>query len=359
MCNVTVQRTRHGTWQVRWRDVTGRQCSRSFKTKRQADAFDDEVHVDTRRGLHTVTRRSRHTVATFAEVWLAGAHNLREGGRDLYRRDLDRHILPALGPIPLARLTRDDIDAFLTDRARAGHAPSSIHRYWRTLRRLCNVAVESDELVRSPMRKVRAPFVPRTEMRFLSADRLEALAEAAWTRDKDGKLLVSYRAMVLVAGWGGLRWSELVGLRPDQLRPDGISVVTQLIGGRRWEEPKGTGRRFVSMPASVMGLVEPMSAGLVFASPSGRPVNHSNWRQRVLVPALAEAGVEPGFRPHDLRHTAVALAIAAGAHPKAIQARMGHSSIQVTLDRYGHLFEGLDSDLAVDLDAMRTDGTTP
>ena len=51
-------------------------------------------------------------------------------------------------------------------------------------------------------------------------------------------------------------------------------------------------------------------------------------------------------RFHDLRHSSVALAIAEGAHPKAIQARMGHSSINVTLDRYGHLFPELDQAIA-------------
>jgi hypothetical protein len=65
--------------------------------------------------------------------------------------------------------------------------------------------------------------------------------------------------------------------------------------------------------------------------------------------AKARVGLD-GLRFHDLRHTAVALAIAQGAHPKAIQARMGHSSVQVTLDRYGHLFRELDADIAEGLD---------
>ncbi len=66
-------------------------------------------------------------------------------------------------------------------------------------------------------------------------------------------------------------------------------------------------------------------------------------------PAKAKAGVQ--CRVHDLRHTSVALAIAAGAHPKAIQSRMGHSSINVTLDRYGHLFPTLDENIATTFDA--------
>jgi len=68
--------------------------------------------------------------------------------------------------------------------------------------------------------------------------------------------------------------------------------------------------------------------------------NTAHWK-----PAKRQAGRD-GLRWHDLRHTAVALAIAQGAHPKAIQARLGHSSVQVTLDRYGHLFPELDFAIA-------------
>ena len=88
---------------------------------------------------------------------------------------------------------------------------------------------------------------------------------------------------------------------------------------------------------------------MVFPNTAGRPIHHGSWNTAHWKPAKAAAGVE-GVRFHDLRHTAVALAIAQGAHPKAIQARMGHSSVQVTLDRYGHLFPELDAEIAEGLD---------
>src|SRR3546814_9767266 len=69
------------------------------------------------------------------------------------------------------------------------------------------------------------------------------------------------------------------------------------------------------------------------------------FRSSHFAKARTAAGVSCRF--HDLRHTSVALAIAAGAHPKAIQSRMGHSSINVTLDRYGHLFPELDEAIAL------------
>jgi len=75
------------------------------------------------------------------------------------------------------------------------------------------------------------------------------------------------------------------------------------------------------------------------------------WRRRFWAPALAEAGLGH-VRPHDLRHTAVALWIAAGANPKEVAVRAGHTSVSFTLDRYGHLFPGSEDVLNDSLDAL-------
>ena len=78
---------------------------------------------------------------------------------------------------------------------------------------------------------------------------------------------------------------------------------------------------------------------LVFAGPDGGALRARHWRARHWVQAIAEAGLAP-LRPHDLRHTAVALWIAQGASPKQIATWLGHTSVSVVLDRYGHLFPG-------------------
>ncbi len=82
----------------------------------------------------------------------------------------------------------------------------------------------------------------------------------------------------------------------------------------------------------------------MFPNRAGNPLISSSFWQHYFKPALDAVGLACRF--HDLRHTSVALAIAEGAHPKAIQVRMGHSSINVTLDRYGHLFPELDEAIA-------------
>ena len=90
----------------------------------------------------------------------------------------------------------------------------------------------------------------------------------------------------------------------------------------------------------------------MFISPEGGTLNHKNFYRRHFKPAVTAAGLAPETRFHDLRHTCAALCIELGAHPKAIQERLGHSSITVTLDRYGHLFPKLDEALTGRLDEL-------
>ena len=88
---------------------------------------------------------------------------------------------------------------------------------------------------------------------------------------------------------------------------------------------------------------------MVFPNRAGNPIHPSSFNTAHWKPTKAQVRLD-GLRFHDLRHTAVALAIVQGAHPKAIQARINHSSVQVTLDRYGHLFPELDADISDGLD---------
>lgn len=90
---------------------------------------------------------------------------------------------------------------------------------------------------------------------------------------------------------------------------------------------------------------------LVFRAPEGGPVRLASWRRRFWKPAVESAAVAP-LRPHDLRHTAVALWIAAGATPKEIATRAGHTSVVTVLDRYGHLFPGSEDRVNAALDAL-------
>jgi integrase len=136
-------------------------------------------------------------------------------------------------------------------------------------------------------------------------------------------------------------------------------VVTEMHGHLYLGPPKTTaGRRRVGLPKAAIEALQEHLAGramepdnLVFAASNGSPLRTANFRTRVWRPATRAAGLE-GLRIHDLRHTAVALWIAAGAGPKEVAARAGHTSVSFTLDRYGHLYPEADLALRDRLDRI-------
>ena len=92
--------------------------------------------------------------------------------------------------------------------------------------------------------------------------------------------------------------------------------------------------------------------GLVFTLDNGRLLDHRNIVQRVYQPTLKKAGITRPLRFHDLRHTYASLLIAQGESPKYIQKQLRHAYVQITFDRYGHLFEDVNQEAAKRMDAV-------
>ncbi|HUP69686.1 MAG TPA: tyrosine-type recombinase/integrase [Acidimicrobiales bacterium] len=344
------KRSSEGRYRARYRDPLGQQRSRSFTRKADAQRFLIEMESDKARGSWIDPRGADMAVATWAEEFLLLARRLSPTSQQTYRRDLDRYVLPRFGDYRIGRIPADEIENWLNDEIDVGLAPSSVHRHYRTLRRLLQVAVEKQKITANPCDRVHPPRVPKRDMAFLSWDQAIELAEAHRER---------YRTMIYLAVDAGMRWSELIGLRRNRLdvRNRKVRVTEQLV---RLDTGEWI-RREPKTPASIRSItVSPFTAdllaahleqfaadgpdGLVFPNAAGNPIASSSFWNNHFRPAQERAGVRCRF--HDLRHTSVALAIAEGSHPKAIQARMGHSSINVTLDRYGHLFPEIDESIA-------------
>jgi integrase len=197
-------------------------------------------------------------------------------------------------------------------------------------------------------------------MRHVSIPQLTALADAVPAR---------YQALILVAGLGGLRWAELVGLRRRHVDLAGarLHVVEQAaeFAGKFIVGPPKTdaGRRVVTLPnLAVTALAEhldryaaPGPDGLVFLSARGKNLARSSFRRLVWLPAVRKVGLD-GLRVHDLRHTAATLAAATGATTKELMERMGHTSPGVAL-RYQHVMANRQAALAASLDDLARDTT--
>jgi integrase len=353
----SLRRLASGRWQVRYRDLTGAMHTgpHTFTSKTDATRYLAMVEADLHRGAWTDPKLGRITLAEWAKRWQQTTTNLRPTTRDLYAYLLRRFLLPTFGKATLSSIDVLAVRAWLANLQAQQLSPSTVAKAYRLLSRILGAAVEAGYLLRNPCTVKGAGQERAPEMRFATVAQVAALAAAINPR---------YRALVLVATYGGLRWGELVGLRVKRVDllhgrvtvAEQVSEVnSQLIPGPPKTE---AGRRTVTLPAvaavalaeHLAQFAEPGPEGLVFPAPEGGYLRRSNFRRRWWLRATRAAGVE-GLRFHDLRHSAATLALAAGATTRELMERMGHTSPQVAL-RYQHVMAGRDQAIAAALDEL-------
>ena len=332
-------------WQARWRDPTGRQRSRNF-TRR----------VDAERHLTTVEARmltGDYIDPNLANIgfadWLPQAEASRLDRRPSTRaRDdsvLRSLVLPTFGDMPIGSIQPLTIHRWLTDLTDRGYAPATIRKAYQLLSRTLGAAVDAGLLHRSPCRGLRLPRTHSHEMRFLTPTEITRLADAIDPR---------YRALVLTAAYTGARFGELAALDHDHYHPQRRTIhiehtLSEVHGRLHHGQPKTrAARRTLTLPHWLVDQLDTHLAGcpprrdqLMFTGPEGGPLRRAGFRTRHWKPAVRASVGEP-MRFHDLRHSHVALLIEQGTHPAVIAARLGHTSVKTVLDVYGHLYEGLD-----------------
>lgn len=361
----SVKKRPDGKWRARYRGPDGRERSRHFERKVDAERWLSTQTADVARGEWIDPALGRMTFEEWVPKWRAGLHNLRPTTLALNTGVVTNHLLPRFGPYQLARIGTADIRQMLADDVRADLSSSAVRRRVIVLRQVLAAAVQDGRIARNPCDGVKLPPDSTREMRFLAPEQVIELADAI----RPGH----YRPLILTAAYVGLRWGELAGLpvsNVDLLRRK-IRVTQQLveINGHTHIGPPKTkaGNRTVTIPSAVADVLaehiatEPVrSSGLVFPTVTGKPMKRANfrkiWRAATIgtsrKPGVFVGTEYDGLVFHELRHTAAALAIAQGAHPMVIRDRLGHSSITVTIDVYGGLFPSMDEALADALDGV-------
>jgi integrase len=220
-------------------------------------------------------------------------------------------------------------------------------------------------IVRNPADAVTSPRVQRSEMQTWDEDEIKTFLEAI----KDSP----YHALFYTALYTGMRRNELLGLRwsdidiPLSLVHVNRSLLLLKNGEITFRTPKTSkGRRAIDLPPSLTLLLKeyrekqaldramlgiPLTDNdLVFSQYDGKPllpdsVTHA-W-----IKLVRRAGLKP-IRLHDTRHTMASLMLKQGVHPKIVQERLGHASIQITLDTYSHVAPGLQKAAAERFDEL-------
>jgi integrase len=338
-------------YRARWIGVDRRARSRTFALKKDADRF--VLEQERRASLGALYQAPPETLGEFAGGWLE-RYALRVRPSTLARvRDVLPH-LELFATIALDEIRPAAVEDHVAALAR--RAPRQAELALRVLKQVLANAKERGHLVDEGVFRVKAPRRDQLEMRFLAWHEVEELA---------ANTIVPYGNLVLLAALTGLRQGELFALRDRDVDLDAMTVQVEhgAYQGELVPVKTRASRRRVDLSSTAARVLrkqllarKPNDLGLVFPSPEGRILNDDNFRHRVFRPAVRRTKLT-GLRFHDLRHTYAALMVAAGAHPKYLQAQMGHSSIRVTLDLYGHLFPDANRGVLDALDTLTAPST--
>lgn len=370
VASVTERRLSDGSkaYLVRFRTSDGKQRSKQFKRRRDADAYANVVEVDRRNGSLIDPRLGWVTISEWWDRWWPTVTDLRPSTKARDEQFFRSHALPVFGDTPIGKLERTALRVWVAEMGSptgSALAPATIHRVVQVLNKSVNAAFEDRLITHNPVAKLPLPRIERREMRFLDTDGVWALTDEIDRR---------YRAFVLLGAFGGLRLGEMLGRRWSRVdllrrRVNVAETLVDIRGSLSFGPPKTKAAvRSVPIPSFVCEELSTLADPpidpdqLVFRSPEGHPVRATLFRRRFWGPAVRKAGLEP-LRIHDLRHTAVSLWIAEGASPKHVAVLAGHTSVSVVLDRYGHLYPQQDDELMRRLeqraDRHRRDEATP
>lgn len=310
--------------------------------KRKKDA--DQLKTEIERELHQGTYRELKDITfnELSEKWEeVHAGKVRPRTMSGYRVHLRRHLIPYFGRYKAKGISAEMIEKFLSALLATGLSPRTVGYYLKTLKLILKQGVIWGYLSRNPGEFVKAPkVIERKEMHFLTANEMQVLIDAA---------LPQHKAILATACLTGMRQGELLALSWDDIDFLNNRIhVRRAVSGRKISDPKSQySRRVISIPKSLIEMLKEHQVrqlvelpenpdNLVFTNQSGHLMDHSSLLRYVYWPTLKRAGL-PKIRFHDLRHSFASMLIHRGENIKYIQRTLGHSSVQITLDIYGHL----------------------
>jgi integrase len=327
-----------GQWQARYRGPDGimRPADRTFRDKTAAEVWLIRKEAEILNGDWLDPDAGRIPFGEYAQAWIEERPGLRPKSIQLYRYLLRRHLSPGLGNKSLADIREPQVRHWRKGLLDAGTSEITVAKAYRLLKAIMNTAVDDGLIRRNPCRIKGASEETSPERPVLSVTQVYTLAEVIDPR---------YRALVLLAAFGSLRWGELAALRRSDIDLTNRTIrverqLTEATGqGLTVGPPKSAaGRRTVPLLSMIVTDLaahldehaQDGDDGLMFTSPEGTPLRHGNFTRRVWLPAVGKAGL-PGVHFHDLRHAGNHYTATAGANLRELMERMGHSTSRAAM----------------------------
>lgn len=345
-------------WLVDYRDAGGHRRSKQFTRKKEADAWLVNASWEVKQGTHTPDSKSI-TVEAAAQIWLD--QGKREGLEPTtiaaYEQHVRLHIVPLCGARKLSQLTKPIVEGY-RDQLLDKLSRSMARRVLRSLTAVVAEAERRGYVAKNPCSGVTVRKANRDKVKPVipSKAEMKAIIEAARSSDQrmNAPLVVTDIFCGLRASEvRGMAWSQ-VDLKAKTLRVDRRADAKNQIGAPK----SAAGSRIIPLPDLVASELRKWklqcprtNLDLVFPSERKSVLSHTSLHRLHLWPVQIAAGVCDGedarYSSHAFRHCAASLWIEQRVSPKRVQSWLGHSSIQMTFDTYGHLFEQADADSSV------------
>ena len=321
-------------YRVMWRE-DGKQRSKTFNDRLEAKA--EALKIEKGEGVVS----GDHTFGELAKRFLRDCDSdVKASTLAFYKQALDNHLLPVWKNKKLSKLRKVhviELKAALQDSLSASTARNILVVATRVL----NHGIDLEWLMSNVAAQVRKPKVKRREIRILSEVEQRVLIKVAPP---------AYKMLLHLALHAGLRKGELLGLQWESvdLEKGTIYVREQFSHGAVTTPKTEAGLRYVPIDPDTVQQLKRWRAvarrsvdglDLVFPTGTGWYQSASNVNSRGFKPTLKRAGLPSSIRFHDLRHTYASMAIAAGVPLNDVKVVLGHSSISVTADIYGHLVD--------------------
>lgn len=328
---------------------------RTFPEAADANAWLASIEATIASGDWRAPVLSQEPFGAYGARWLSQRPDLRPSTRELYDGLWRRWLEPEFGNVALGSLSVESWRAWYVQQMADRPGSTQPGKAYRLARAILNTAVE-DGLLRSNPCRVKGAGIERAAERPVAMPPdVAKLAEA---------IEPTYKAMVLLAAYGSLRFGELAGLRRSRvdLLHRTVAVVEQAVELNRgrivFGQPKTeAGRREVTIPAALAKALDEHLArhvraepdALLFPGPDGRPLGRNKFRP-FWAKACASAGIE-GLHFHDLRSSGATWAAHAGATVPELMGRLGHTTATVALT-YQHATKDRDREIADRLNAL-------
>ncbi len=331
----------------------GKRKQETFTTKREAERRWSEVSAELRRGSH-VSLADCITVAQAGDLWIERAisEGLEKSTYEEHRRVLRLHIVPLIGSVKLVRLTRADVEDF-RDQLLSELSPKSAMRVFSYFKIIMKLADDKGLISTNVAEKVKLVTSKRHRHRpeFFQMDEVNAALAASL------ELGPAFSAFAHLFWLHGLRSSEGRGLAWEAINLEkGTVTISQRADRWRTIGPPKSESSFRTIPltpscleavAVLKSRARPSSNDFVFPDGKRRPMTYFQQISQLYDPVMFKAGLTKEVNGaakhrrslHATRHATASIWIEMGFSAKRVQNLIGHSSIQITFDLYGHLFD--------------------